>query len=158
MNRATSRETGFTTIELIVTVLVTASFIASISQMISFVGGVALDAHRQEVASNLAYNNMRLYANGSLLPTWFSCIGDEGTETTPPYSDGKAHPSATGQELITSSASVEGLPNPVTQTVRAVAPYGCGSSASGMPIRIVSKVTYGSPTKEVVHATYVTGY
>ncbi len=152
------KDTGFTTVELLVTILVTASFIASISQMIGFVGSVAVDAHRQEVASNLAYNNLRRYANGDPMPTWFNCIGDVGTETTAPFSDGKAHPTATGMVVFSSSAAVTDLPGPVAQSVRAVAPYGCGASASGMPIRVVSTVTYGSPQKEVVHATYVAGY
>lgn len=155
MNRPPS-QAGFTTVELLVTILVTASFIASISQMIGFVGSVALDAHRREIASNLAYNNLRLYANGQK-PGWFDCIGDTTGETAP-YTDGKKYPNSTGKAILTITTAVADLPSPVTQKVTVLAPYGCGASASAMPIRITSTVTYGSPAKEVVHATYVTGY
>lgn len=155
MSNNVSHQSGFTTIELIVTVLVTASFIASISQMVSFVGSVALDAHRQEVASNLAYNNMRLYANGQQ-PNWFSCIGDEVSETTAPFTDGVTHPTAEGQDKLYLTSDVSDLPSPVVQKVTVFAPYGCGASVtSAMPIRIVSTVTYGPQVKKVVHATYV---
>lgn len=140
---------GFTTIEVIVVILVAASLIASISQMISYVGTTAQDAHLQEVARNLAYNNMRIYANGRQ-PLWFSCNS---------ATNGVQNPNGSGQNLIntTSNSSVNGLPAPVRQKVTAFAPYGCGSDGSGMPVRVISEVSYGNPAKEAVHATYV-GY
>lgn len=147
-------QSGFTIVELIVTIVVAGMFIAVISQMNGFVVSMATTSHRFELASNLAYNNLRIYANGGK-PTWFDCIGDEASETSAPFTDGKTHTDATGKDIYTSSAAVTGLPSPVTQTVNVLAPYGCGTSASGMPIRVVSTVTYGSPARKVVHATYV---
>lgn len=149
-----TRQSGFTIVELIVTIVVAGLFIGVISQMNGFVVSMATSSHRFELASNLAYNNLRIYANGQR-PTWFDCVGDESGESTPPYTDGKSHSDAAGINILNSSADVAGLPSPVSQTVNVLAPYGCGTSASGMPIRVVSTVTYGNPAKKVVHATYV---
>ena len=149
-----TRQSGFTIVELIVTIVVAGLFIGVISQMNGFVVNMATSSHRFELASNLAYNNLRIYANGQR-PTWFDCVGDESGESTPPYTDGKSHSDAAGINILNSSAGVAGLPSPVSQTVNVLAPYGCGTSASGMPIRVVSTVTYGNPAKKVVHATYV---
>lgn len=149
--------TGFTLVELIVTIVVAGIFIAAISNMSSLIVYTATDAHRFELASNLAYNNLRIYANGQK-PVWFNCVGDDGSETAP-FTDGNKT-NAAGIDILSSTADVSGLPSPVTQTVNVLAPYGCGSDSpngSGMPIRVVSTVTYGSPAKKVIHATYV-GY
>ena len=152
---------GFTLVELIVTIVVAGLFITVISQMNGFVVGMATTAHRTEMASNLAYNNMRIYANDKP-PLWFDCHGDDATDVATalkPFNDGAKHPDAAGTPLIntTSSTSIYDLPAPVIQKVTAVAPYGCGNTITGMPIRIVSTVTYGNPAKKVVHATYI-GY
>lgn len=147
---------GFTVVELIVVIVLSAGFILSISQLITFVNLRAADATNFGIASNLAYNNLRRYANGTK-PLWFDCIGDTVSETTPPFSDGKAKPNATGQVLLnqTSTVRIEQLPPPVVQKVFAIAPYGCGETIKGMPIRVQSEVTYGSPGRTVVHATFV---
>ena len=149
-----SRQNGFTIVELIVTIVVAGIFIGIISQMNGFVVNTATNSRRFETASNLAYNNLRIYANGQKA-TWFDCIGDEASEKTAPFTDGKSKPDATGKDILHLTSSASGLPDPVIQTVNVLAPYGCGLSASGMPIRVVSTVTYGSPAKKVVHATYV---
>jgi prepilin-type N-terminal cleavage/methylation domain-containing protein len=152
--RHLKQQSGFTIVELIVTIVVAGMFITVISQMNGFVVNMATSSHRFELASNLAYNNLRIYANDQK-PTWFNCIGDEAAETTAPFTDGKSHTDATGKNVLSLTTDVTGLPSPVTQTVNVLAPYGCGTSASGMPIRVVSTVTYGNPARKVVHATYV---
>lgn len=150
---------GFTIVELIVVIVFSAGFILSISQLITYVNQSATESTRRTIASNLAYNNLRQFANGTS-PLWFDCSGDDAGDSAP-YSDGKTKPSATGQVLLnqtSSSAAVQQLPPPVIQKTYAIAPYGCGNSAEGMPIRIQSEVTYGKPPgKTIVHATYV-GY
>lgn len=143
-----SRQSGFTTVELIVVILVTASFIASISQMISFVSRTATEAHHQNVAGNLAYDNLRKYANGQRA-TWFICNST---------SDGKlTSNNGIGQILLSGQPqNTAGLPGPVEQRVTAFAPYGCSSAGdSDMPVRVISEIKYGNPAKEVIHATYV---
>ena len=150
---------GFKVVEMVVTIVVSGLLILSIFQVIGSTNNLSIEATRRTIASNIAYNNMRKYANGKK-PMWFQCIGDDASETTPPFSDGKTKPNATGQVLmtITSPGKKDILPAPVTETVIAVAPYGCGSSASGLPIRVQSQVTYGVGTaqKTITHATYVT--
>lgn len=150
---------GYTVVELIITIIVATIFLVSLVSMMGYVTDSAIDARRKETASNLAYNNLRKYASGER-PLWFTCIGDETSEITPPFSDGKTYPNATGQVLIdeTSQIITEDLPPPVVQKVFAIAPYGCGNSAKGMPIRIQSEVTYGSSGRKMVHATYVPPY
>ncbi|HMR73275.1 MAG TPA: type II secretion system protein [Candidatus Saccharibacteria bacterium] len=143
-----SRQSGFTTVELIVVILVTASFIASISQMISFVSRTATEAHHQNVAGNLAYDNLGKYANGQRA-TWFICNST---------SDGKlTSNNGIGQILLSGQPqNTAGLPGPVEQRVTAFAPYGCSSAGdSDMPVRVISEIKYGNPAKEVIHATYV---
>lgn len=151
-----SSQKGFTIVELIVSIVIGTIFVISTSMTIGFLTNSAVAGSRQETASSLAYNNLRLYANGQK-PMWFQCIGDDASETTAPFSDGKSKPAATGQVLLEASSSspVNGLPGPVIQKVFAIAPYGCGSSAAGMPIRVQAEVTYGTPARKAVHATYV---
>lgn len=149
---------GFTLVELIITILVAGIFAISIFQLSAGVNNFAAVASREITASNLAYNNLRKYANGQK-PLWFDCIGDDASESTAPFSDGKTHPDATGQVLYQNTATtvVNKMPPPVVETVVAIAPYGCGSSGPGMPIRIQSQVEYGTAAQKrtVTHATYV---
>lgn len=144
--------------ELIIAITVSGLFLISIFQLLSSTNSLAIESSRRTVASNIAYNNMRKYANGQK-PLWFNCIGDEATETTPPFSDGKTKPTATGQVLmnITTNSIVQTLPAPVVENVIAIAPYGCGNSAPGQPIRVQSQVTFGqgAAQRTVTHATYV---
>ena len=148
--RRAGNQTGFTTVELIVVILVAASFIASISQIISQVSRAAIEAHNQDVAGNLAYNNLRKYANGQPPSLWFTCST---------ANDGKsASNNGLGSVLLSGTPEdTGGLPGPVEQRVTAFAPYGCSPSTndSGMPIRVISEIKYGNPAKEVIHATYV---
>ena len=143
-----SRQSGFTTVELIVVILVRASFFGSIRALISFVSRTATEAHHQNVAGNLAYDNLRKYANGQRA-TWFICNST---------SDGKlTSNNGIGQILLSGQPqNTAGLPGPVEQRVTAFAPYGCSSAGdSDMPVRVISEIKYGNPAKEVIHATYV---
>ena len=149
---------GFTIVELMITIIVSGIFSIGVFQLIASSNSLATEASRRTLASNLAYNNMRKYANNNK-PLWFNCIGDDASETTPPFSDGKTKPSATGQVLMNTTSATSGnlLPPPIKQHVIAVAPYGCGSSGPGQPIRVQSQVTYGSGSSQrtITHATYV---
>ncbi len=144
MIRPTSQD-GYTVVELLVVILISTAFILTISQAIGAIGTSAAESTRMNVASNLAYNNLRLYANGQK-PNWFTCNAS---------TDIKTYPGAAGQILIEETITYPSLPSPVVQKVVASAPFGCGSSGGGMPVRVQSTVTYGSPGKTMVHATYV---
>ncbi len=143
MNTARSDQSGFTLIEVVVTVIVATLFVITISQIYIFQSKLSSSMVAYNNADLLAYNNLRTYAYGKA-PTWFECE----------YASGSPIP----MTLLSSSAAVSGIPAPVTQTVTATAPYGCGGSSTsiGYPIRVVSTVTYGSEGRTIVHATYST--
>jgi len=152
------QQSGFTVIELVIAITISGVIVVSLMQLFSAINNLSTESSRRAIASNIAYNNMRKYANGQK-PTWFDCIGDEAGETTPPFSDGKTKPGATGQILlnVTSTTIIQTLPPPVVQYVIAVAPYGCGNSGPGQPIRVQSQLTYGQGQSQrtITHATYV---
>ena len=149
---------GFSIVELVVAITISALFGIAILQLISSINNLATESSRRTTASNIAYNDMRKYANGQK-PMWFNCIGDEAGETTPPFSDGKTKPTATGQVLMntTTTTSIQHLPPPIVESVVAIAPYGCGDSGPGQPITVQAQVTYGQGTSQrtITHATYV---
>ena len=138
---SSTKAAGFTLIEVLVAVVVAALFISAFSQMYIIQSRLSSEMETYEQADALAYSNLRTYAFGKA-PTWFTCTYQSG--------------SPVAVNLIDSDDSVEGLPGPVSQTVVATAPYGCGGSsgAIGYPIKVVSTVTYGTDGRTVVHATY----
>jgi prepilin-type N-terminal cleavage/methylation domain-containing protein len=134
---------GFTLVEVLISIVIAAVFIGAIAQISITQNTISSLTTSYDNADLLAYNNLRTYAYGKS-PSWFQCV----------YSSGSPLP----MTLLSSSAAVSGIPSPVTQTVTATAPYGCGGSSSGIgyPIKVQSTVTYGSSGKTVVHATYST--
>lgn len=138
-----SDQRGFTLVEILVTIIVATVFIMTISQLHITQSKVTSYVDAYNTADLLAYNNLRTYAYGKA-PTWFECE----------YASGNPKP----MTLIAKTDPVEGLPSPVSQSVIATAPYGCGGGSAGIgyPIRVVSTVTYGADARVVVHATYAT--
>lgn len=134
---------GFTLVEVIVTVVIAAVFIAAFTQLHITQSRISSVMTAYAQADLLAYNNLRIFANGKT-PTWFDCN----------YTGSVADP----MTLLTSTDPVNGIPSPVIQSVIATAPYGCGGGSAGIgyPIRVVSTVTYGKDAKVIVHATYST--
>lgn len=137
----TIAERGFTVVEVLMAISIAAFFVISIVQIYIFQTRLSSTTSAYNTADLLAYNNLRTYSYGKA-PTWFECV----------YVSGSPLP----HTLLNSSADVNSIPSPVTQTVVATAPYGCGGASPGIgyPIRVVSTVTYGSNAKVVVHATY----
>lgn len=138
-----SQTGGFTLVEVLITIVIASFFIITFSQLHIVQSRLGSIMSGFDTADMLAYNNLRTYAYGKA-PSWFVCT----------YASG----SPTPMTLLTSTSPVSGIPSPVTQTVVATAPYGCGGSSSGIgyPIKVTSTVTYGSDAKVVVHATYST--
>jgi len=136
------RANGFTIVEVLVTIVVTTVFVLAIAQVSVIQSQLSASYQMYSTADLLAYNNLRTYANGKA-PTWFTCT----------YASGSPLPVT----LLSSSSDVNGLTSPVTQSVVATAPYGCGggTSSNGYPIKIVSTVSYASG-RTVQHATYAT--
>lgn len=132
---------GFSVVEVIIAISIASFFVISIVQIYIFQTRLSSTTSAYNTADLLAYNNLRTYAYGKA-PTWFECVYDSGSPLP--------------QTVLNSSADVNSIPSPVTQTVVATAPYGCGGASPGIgyPIKVVSTVTYGSNAKVVVHATY----
>ena len=141
MNVHRYTESGFTLVEVVITIFIAAILIIGISQLYTSQAQVSSSLVAANNADILAYNNLRTYAYGKA-PSWFSCV----------YSGGNPQP----MTLLSSTSPVSGVPSPVTQSVIATAPYGCGGGSSGIgyPISVVSTVTYGQSATKVVHATY----
>lgn len=135
---------GFSTIELLITLFIASTFIIVFYQLFIMIDGLSKAGYQNSVANNLAYANMRLYANTDS-PNWFTCNSS---------TDLKTYPSATGQVLL-SGTTVASLPLPITKSVIATAPYGCSGASLGMPVRVESSITYGPNNKKVTHTTYV---
>lgn len=140
-------EQGFTIIETLVTLVVAAIFIATILQISVLQSQIASQITAYTAADRLASSNLRIYAYGEP-PTWFTCTG---TSTNPGVMT-LIDPSPTKNPVTDPH-----IPSPATQSVVALAPYGCGgSSRIGYPIEIVSTVTYGPSSIKVTHATFST--
>lgn len=131
------QQSGFTLIEIIVSVVIASIVFIGLFSSLSTIFSISNGSLQRSVASGLAYDNLRQYANGSH-PLWFLCdTSDETAEQT----------------LLDTTGAVDNLPGDTTQTVVASAPYGCDGNAKGFPIRVESTVV-ASNGIEVHHATY----
>lgn len=141
-----TNENGFTLVELIVIIAVSAIFFLSAIQLSLSISQMSADGSQRAIASNIAYKNLRKFANGSK-PLFYDCALYGGAEypmaLDPTPNINSMLPGATVNEVVLVSA-----------------PYGCGGdpTVSGMPIRVQSQVTYGpdSNRKTITHATYAT--
>ena len=142
MKSSRTNQKGFTLIETIVTLVVSLIFTITIIGLFLFIRSINSTAKAYHAADALAYDNLRIYANGQP-PTWFKCT----------YPSGSSTPSS--MTLIDKTDNVNGIPSPVRQLVIAEAPYGCSDKMSE-PIKITSTVIYGSFKKKITHTTYST--
>ncbi|MFZ1802223.1 MAG: prepilin-type N-terminal cleavage/methylation domain-containing protein [Candidatus Saccharimonas aalborgensis] len=128
---ARSGQSGFTLVEVIVTIIASSIFLFGILGLGISSLTISVSTSRRTTADNLSYANLRQYVNGSGARNWFNC--NAGSTAT----------------LLNSTAGISGLPSPVTQLVTASAPYGCPGV-----IAVTSKVTYGANNTEFVYAGY----
>ena len=135
---STSYESGFSAIELLITIFVGVAFLASGYELYSAVIRNGADTRNQTAASNVAYDYMRRNIPGVSNP----CAASTPVTTTP----------VTDTNPSTIPAAFIKL-NP-TVTVTISCPYGTASGTS----LVTSTVVYGntSPTKQVTHAIYAT--
>jgi prepilin-type N-terminal cleavage/methylation domain-containing protein len=129
-----TKESGFTVVELLTTIVVAAVFVGVFYNMFVILIGVNATARNVSQASNLAYSNMRRYPTAASTALTCSTSSTNLLNTTSIDSD---YP-----ELGT-----------ITETVTASFPYGC--TAVYDVIKLVSVVTYGTNPKKVSYATYV---
>ncbi len=152
-------ESGFTIIEVLVTLIVTALFLAIFFQSYLVVESQRLGVARRAKASDMAYTNLRKF---SVRPSTLTCDATmDLTAADAASKPGKLLGDETNSSASTSSPygflaeSTEGtisLGANTQQRVVAFAPNGCSDFANS-PVKIVSTVTYGGET--VVHASYV---
>ncbi|HYG83450.1 MAG TPA: hypothetical protein VD907_01070 [Verrucomicrobiae bacterium] len=134
---------GFTTIELLISLFVAAALVGTFYQLFAAADQGNRDARFRASASALAYSNLRKY---NTKPASFIC-----NNTT----DLVANSSAPGQVISTNTTNSNhpsGLPSPVVETIIAWAPAGCGSNK---PVLINAIVTYGPQERSIRHGTYV---
>ena len=154
-------DSGFTIVEMIVTLVLASLFVIFLVQFFLAAGGQQISVERQAAANNLARTNLSKFPRASSL-TGYTC--DPNTTPAANTNNLTINPSANGTLILsntvnngstTREAAPAILPN-VTQEVRAYSPMGCMPSGSGI-VKIVSRVTYGyiGQTGEVVYATYV---
>jgi prepilin-type N-terminal cleavage/methylation domain-containing protein len=130
---------GYTLIEVLVAIVLAGLLFVGLFSSLSNILSITAGSSQRQQASNLAYSNMRLYADGDI-PLWFHC--DTADQTA-------------ALTLMSSSGNVDGLPGTVTQTVEAVAPYGCDANKKGYPVVVTSSVELSNGIK-ADHATYTT--
>ena len=118
-------DSGFTAVELIITLVVGSVLLLTAYQLYSFVVNDSADTRQRATASNLAYRFMRENASQAVMP----CIAK--TITPAPTIPASANlPNATASVVIT-----------------------CPTNVASIPL-VTSTITYGS-SKVVSHATYV---
>lgn len=142
------RESGFTLVEVIVTIVVTVLFITAFFQTILAMQSQRVNVSRQAKASDIAFSNLRKITQR---PSGITC--DNSMDLV-------ADASASGKDLSDyftpePASTVQDLGGTVTQTMKAYAPAGC-SAYDTTPVRIVSTITYGNNGENTVtHATLV---
>lgn len=133
MKNNPSNESGFSVVELLITLFIAVAFIATGYQLYSAIVKDGGDARFRARASNLAYENLRRAAADTTIP----CPSGSAVSTP-------ASPANTG------------LDNPIiTQTISA--PQGCsGGLWTNKIMKVEMRVQYGPSTnrQEVTHAIY----
>lgn len=121
-------ESGFSAVELLITLFIAAAFIATGFQLYSIVIDDGGEARARSRASNIAYAALRQY----------------GAQATNPCSVFTPSPTP-------SIPSGSGLPSNATMNVSVSCPHGTNTATTKVQVTI----TYGSPQEEVKHALYV---
>lgn len=123
-------ETGFTTVELLITLFVAAAFIFSGYQLYSTIMKNAADSRNRSVASNIAYDNLRKISAQTSQP----CVARSNAALS------------TSFEMPPNS----NLPTPVAISGAIDCPFGTSDPMS----RVTVTVTYDNPQESVTHAIY----
>jgi prepilin-type N-terminal cleavage/methylation domain-containing protein len=151
---AEQTESGFTIVEIIITLAVMSIFLILFFQ--TYLANIAQQNAiiLRSAADDIAVTNLKK------VPTRSSgLLGSVTCDTgTPSANDLTAVPPGTGTVInLTGTAYEEkrtgtGLPASTTQTLTVLYPQGCTPPGT-VPIEIISTVTYGS--ESVKHATYI---
>lgn len=125
------KQQGFTTVELLVTLIIATLFIISGYQLYTVITMRSGNARMIAEASNIGYEVLR--KEGSVhVPVTTSCSASVGS-----------HP----KQTVTRASST--LPSLTINIIR------CLPVSTVSLVRVTVVVAYGSPAREVVHATYM---
>jgi len=122
-----SKQSGFTTVELLITLFVAAAFLISGYQLYNLIIKDSGEARAQAQASNVAYDYLQKYKSSV------------------------TNPCSTNAALYNGSATVGNLTN-VTVTVSTTCPYTSLNTVT----KIVSTIKFNDPQQSVSSAAYVT--
>jgi len=123
----TAGQSGFSAVELLITLFIAAAFVATGYQLYSIVTQNGESAREKAKASNIAYDNLRRYSPQATSPC--SAVTASPTPTIPSDSN---------------------LPNASISVVLSC-PYGTSTSIT----KVTATVTYGNPQESVVHVLFV---
>lgn len=126
MTSASNCQSGFTAVELLVTLFVAAAFIVSGYQLFNIVINDGSDTRAESRAANTAYDYLRRYADTATDP----CVA--------------------ASPVVNQSISVNQLQN-VRISVNITCPQPSAPSLS----KIEAVISYGSPTVTIRHATFI---
>lgn len=143
-----SRLSGFTIIEVIVALGVISLFVAFFFQIYLTTESQRIGVMRRVTASDIAYTNLRKF---SAKPGSLSCTSDMDLTVN---ANAPGTVISTAAYAFTPETVSSTLGSNATQTVLAFAPSGCAAYGTN-PVKIVSKVGYGTDGEEVVHASFV---
>jgi prepilin-type N-terminal cleavage/methylation domain-containing protein len=130
--KKTGRQSGFTAIELLITLFIAAAFLVSGYQLYNLIIKDGGQTRAQSRASNVAYDYLQRYKSN---PTYITNPCTVPAVQTP----------------LSNSSSILNLSN-VTVTVTITCPYSTTSSIS----KVLVTVQYNNPVQTVSEATYVT--
>jgi Tfp pilus assembly protein PilE len=122
-------QSGFSAVELLITLFIAVAFIATGYQLYTIVIKDGGESRARAKASNIAYDNLRKYSSLVTNP----CTATSSPSPTPTI------PAGSG---LTAT----------TLTVTFSCPYGTSSAVTEVKVQLL----YGSPQQEVAHAMYVT--
>lgn len=122
-----TNDSGFSAVELLITLFIATAFIATGYQLYSIIIKNGSEARLRAVASNIAYDNLRRYSAQATNPC--TVLTPSPTPTIPAGS---------------------GLSNAAI-TVTFSCPYG----TSDRTAKVQVSVKYSTPQQEVVHAIYI---
>ncbi len=135
-------ESGFTVVEIIVTLVVFVLLVGGAYQTFVVVQAQRIALLRQSIASDIAYTNLRKFSSRPVIASCSSSI-DLASST---YNF--------APETTTSNKTLSTLGSSVTQTVVGYPVDGCsGSNFVSTTLKIVSTVTYS--TGSASHATFL---
>lgn len=126
------KESGFSAVELLITLFIASAFLLTGYQLYSIILEDGGNARVQAKASNIAYDNLRKYTPYASKP-----CANYTPNPQPPVPSGS------------------GLPSPSSITVNITCPGGLGTT-SVSKVNVVVKYGSASPQEEVVHAIFVT--